>query len=240
MNVIRCKDYNAASAAASEIFTEEIHNNPNIVLGLATGSTPLGLYWNLISNYKKGLISFKDVVTYNLDEYVGLSRFNPQSYYYYMFDNLFNHVDINIKNIHIPYAYDGTDNQGAEEYSKKLSEKEIDIQLLGIGANGHIAFNEPGTSFDQETFIVELTEETRQDNQRFFESIDDVPTKAISMGIKDILKAKRIVLIATGSTKANAVKRLLSKEITTDFPASALHIHPNVTVIIDEEAASLL
>ena len=240
MQVIKCKDYAEASKVASEIFTEAIKANPQIILGLATGSSPIGIYQNLIKNYQEGLISFKDVKSYNLDEYVGISRDNPQSYYYFMNDNLFNHVDINKENVHVPYAHEGAYNESAKAYTEELKKVSVDIQLLGIGANGHIGFNEPGTAFDQETFIVTLTEKTREDNKRFFNSIDEVPTHAITMGIADIMRAKKVVLIATGANKAEAVKMLLSKEVTTDFPASALHAHADVVVVIDEAAASLL
>ncbi len=240
MKVIKCKDYQEASKVGAEIFSEAIKANPNIILGLATGSSPIGIYQNLIKDYKEGLISFKNVKTYNLDEYVGISRENEQSYYYFMNDNLFNHVDIDKNNVHVPYAYEGKYEESAKAYTEELKAVNVDIQLLGIGANGHIGFNEPGTAFDQETFIVTLTEKTREDNKRFFNSIDEVPTHAITMGICDILRSKKIVLIASGANKAEAVKMLLSGEITTDFPASALHSHNDVVVIIDEAAASLL
>ena len=221
MKVIRCKDYDECSKVAADVFVEAIKANPEIILGLATGSSPIGIYKNLINEYKSGNISFKDVRTYNLDEYVGISRENDQSYYYFMHDNLFNHVDIVEENVHVPYAYEGAYQESCKAYTEELKKVSVDIQLLGIGANGHIGFNEPGTSFDQETFIVELTEKTREDNKRFFASIDDVPTHAITMGIADIMRAKKIVLIACGENKAEAVKMLLSEQVTTDFPAIA-------------------
>ena len=236
MELIVCKNYDECSKVAANIFSEAIQNNPNIILGLATGSSPIGTYKNLIKDYEEGKISFKNVKTYNLDEYVGISRDNEQSYYYFMNDNLFNHVDINKDNVHVPYAKEGAYNESAKAYTEELKKVSVDIQLLGIGANGHIGFNEPGTSFDQETFIVTLTEKTREDNKRFINSIDEVPTHAITMGIADIMRAKKIVLIACGKNKKDAVKALLSKEITTDFPASALHNHNDVVVIVDEEA----
>ena len=240
MKVIRCKDYDECSKVAADVFVEAIKANPEIILGLATGSSPIGIYKNLINEYKSGNISFKDVRTYNLDEYVGISRENDQSYYYFMHDNLFNHVDIVEENVHVPYAYEGAYQESCKAYTEELKKVSVDIQLLGIGANGHIGFNEPGTSFDQETFIVELTEKTREDNKRFFASIDDVPTHAITMGIADIMRAKKIVLIACGENKAEAVKMLLSEQVTTDFPASALHNHNDVVVVIDEAASKLL
>ena len=240
MKVIRCKDYDECSKVAADVFVEAIKANPEIILGLATGSSPIGIYKNLIKNYQEGNISFKNVRTYNLDEYVGISRENDQSYYYFMHDNLFNHVDIVEENVHVPYAYEGAYAESCKAYTEELKKVSVDIQLLGIGANGHIGFNEPGTSFDQETFIVELTEKTREDNKRFFASIDDVPTHAITMGIADIMRAKKIVLIACGENKAEAVKMLLSEQVTTDFPASALHNHNDVIVVIDEAASKLL
>ena len=240
MKVIRCKNYEEASKVAGEIISASIKTKPDIVLGLATGSSPIGTYKNLIKDYENNNISFKDVKTYNLDEYVGLDRSNPQSYYYFMNENLFDHIDINKENVHIPYALPSALEESCEKYSEALEKVVVDIQLLGIGANGHIGFNEPKTPFEQKTFIVNLTEKTREDNKRFFKSIDEVPTKAITMGIAEIMKAKKIILIATGKGKAEAVKRLLSKEVTTDFPASALHLHQDVVVITDEEAMSLV
>ena len=165
---------------------------------------------------------------------------HPETYYNFMHTNLFNHVDINEDNVHVPYADKENMEESCKKYSEMLNNTTVDIQLLGIGANGHIGFNEPGTSFDQETFIVELTQKTREDNKRFFNSIDEVPTHAITMGIKNIMNAKKVVLVATGKNKQEAVKMLLSKEITTSFPASALHMHKDVVVIIDEEAGKLL
>ncbi len=240
MKIIKCKNYEEASKVAGEIMSEAILLKPDLVLGLATGSSPIGTYKNLIEDFENKKISFKDVKTYNLDEYVGLNRDCPQSYYYFMNENLFDHVDIKKENVHIPYADPKALEESCKRYSEELDKTVVDIQLLGIGANGHIGFNEPKTSFQQKTFIVDLTEKTRLDNQRFFNSLDEVPTKAITMGIAEIMKAKKIVLIATGKNKALAMKRLLSKEITEDFPASALHLHPNVVVITDEDALSLV
>ena len=214
--------------------------DPKATLGLATGSSPVGLYQNLIKMYENKEISFKDVKTYNLDEYCELPRSHPESYYSFMHRNLFSHVDIKEENVHIPCS-EGSDLQKlCDDYNNQLHNASIDLQLLGIGANGHIGFNEPGTSFEQETFVVKLTDKTRKDNQRFFNSLDEVPTHAMTMGIKNIMQAKKILLVASGKNKQDAVKKLLSGEITESFPASILNKHKDVVVIIDEEAAGLL
>ena len=238
MKIIVVKDYEAMSELGAQIIKEQIQVNPCCTLGLATGSSPIGTYKNLIKANKDGEISFKDVKTYNLDEYCGISRSHPQSYYYFMHENLFDHVDINEENVHIPAVSNTNLEQDCEVYNNMLNNANIDLQLLGIGGNGHIGFNEPGTSFNQETFIVKLAEKTRQDNKRFFNSIDEVPTHAITMGIKNIMNAKKILMLISGASKADTVVRLLNEEIDTDFPASVLHKHPDVTVIIDQEAYS--
>lgn len=238
MKVIVVKDYQAMSDLAAEIIDNTIKANPSCTLGLATGSSPIGTYQNLVKDVKAGEISFKDVKTYNLDEYCGISRSHPQSYYYFMHDNLFNHVDIDEANVHIPAVSNDHLEEDCKTYNDMLHNATIDLQLLGIGGNGHIGFNEPGTSFEQETFIVKLTDKTRQDNKRFFNSIDEVPTHAITMGIKNIMQAKRILMLISGVNKADTVVKLLSGNITTDFPASVLNNHPDVTVIIDQDAYS--
>ena len=238
MNVIVVKDYEAMSKVGAEIIAKQIKDKPNSILGLATGGSPVGTYQNLIKAYQNKEISFKEIKTYNLDEYVGIPQTHPQSYYYFMHDNLFNHVNIVEDNVHLPSASGENFEKQCEEYNAKLREVEIDIQLLGIGSNGHIAFNEPGTPFDLETHVVELTDKTRQDNKRFFNSIDEVPTHALTMGIKNIMAAKEIVMLISGANKADTVVELLNGPITEKFPASILQKHPNVTVIIDEAAYS--
>ncbi len=238
MKVIIVKDYEALSEKAAEIIANKIKEKNNAVLGLATGSSPIGTYQKLVEMCKKGEISFKNITTYNLDEYCGIDRTHPQSYYYFMHDNLFNHVDIKEENVHLPVANGADLALCAKEYNDQLNKVHIDLQLLGIGGNGHIGFNEPGTSFDQETFVVKLTDKTRQDNKRFFNSIDEVPTHAMTMGIKNIMKSEEILMLISGVNKADTVVKLLTGEITEDFPASILHKHPNTTVIIDEAAYS--
>lgn len=238
MKVIIVKDYNAMSDMAAEIIANKIKEKNNAILGLATGSSPIGTYQRLVKKYENGEISFKNITTYNLDEYCGIDRTHPQSYYYFMHDNLFNHIDIKEENVHLPVANGDDLNACAKAYNDALNQVHIDLQLLGIGGNGHIGFNEPGTSFEQETFVVELTDKTRQDNKRFFNSIDEVPTHAMTMGIKNIMKSEEILMIISGVNKADTVVKLLSGEITEDFPASILHKHPNTTVIIDQDAYS--
>jgi len=240
MKVIKVKDYQELSVKASKIFIDLLKNKPNATLGLATGSSPIGLYQQLIESYKKGEISFKNVKTFNLDEYCELPRSHPESYYSFMHRNLFDHVDIDENNINIPNSEVEDLQKECDRYNQLLNAAEIDLQLLGIGANGHIGFNEPGTPFESQTSVIKLTDKTRQDNKRFFNSIDEVPQYAITMGIKNIMQAKAIVLVANGKNKADAINKLINGEVTENFPASILQRHPNVTVIIDEEASSLL
>lgn len=240
MKVIKVKNYEELSLAASNVILNLIHDNPKAILGLATGSSPLGLYQNLIKAYQAGEVSFKDIKTFNLDEYCDLPRDHKESYFTFMNTNLFKHIDILESNVHIPVTVGSDLQKLCDDYNELLDNNVIDLQLLGIGGNGHIGFNEPGTSFDSVTQVTLLADKTRQDNKRFFNSIDEVPTKAITMGIKNIMNAKEILLIASGKGKADAVNKLINGEVTEDFPASILQNHANVTVIIDEEAAELL
>lgn len=231
---------NEINLAIKDEITSLLRRKSNAVLGLATGSSPIGVYEELVKAHKAGDISFNEVTSFNLDEYIGLESNHPQSYRYFMNNHLFDHIDILKSKTHIP-SIDKNSEDYYEGYDNKIKDRGgIDFQILGIGSNGHIAFNEPGTSFDSLTHIVDLKESTIQDNSRFFNDINEVPKKAVSMGLKSIMNAKRIVIIITGKNKANALKRLMSKEVTTDFPASILHRHPKVTIYADQEAASLL
>ena len=240
MKLIVVKDYEEMSLEASLIIKDLLVKKPDATLGLATGSSPIGLYQNLIKYYEKGEISFKNVKTYNLDEYCELPRSHPESYYSFMHRNLFSHVDILEENVHIPCS-EGSDLQAlCKEYNDLLHKATIDLQLLGIGANGHIGFNEPNTPFDQETWVVKLTDKTRKDNQRFFNSLDEVPTHAMTMGIANIMQAKCLLLVASGKNKAEAIRRLASGEVNPECPATILNRHPNAIVIVDEDAASLI
>ncbi len=240
MKLIVVKDYEEMSKEASLIIKDLLVKKPDATLGLATGSSPIGLYQNLIKYYENGEISFKNVKTYNLDEYCELPRSHPESYYSFMHRNLFSHVDILEENVHIPCS-EGSDLQAlCNEYNELLHKATIDLQLLGIGANGHIGFNEPNTPFDQETWVVKLTDKTRRDNQRFFNSLDEVPTHAMTMGIANIMQAKCLLLVASGKNKAEAIRRLASGEVNPECPATILNRHPNAIVIVDEDAASLI
>ena len=240
MKLIVVKDYEEMSREASLIIKDLLVKKPDATLGLATGSSPIGLYQNLIKYYENGEISFKKVKTYNLDEYCELPRSHPESYYSFMHRNLFSHVDILEENVHIPCS-EGSDLQAlCDEYNDLLHKATIDLQLLGIGANGHIGFNEPNTPFDQETWVVKLTDKTRKDNQRFFNSLDEVPTHAMTMGIANIMQAKCLLLVASGKNKAEAIRRLASGEVDPQCPATILNRHPNAIVIVDEDAASLI
>lgn len=236
MKVIITDNYNELSNEAFKVMKDVIDNNPKAVLGLATGSSPVGLYTEMIEDHKKNGTSYKDVVTYNLDEYVGIDRNDPQSYYTFMNDNLFSGIDIKPENTHVPY---GSTAEDAKKYDDEV--KGVDIQLLGIGRNGHIGFNEPGTPFDERTHIVDLTESTRQANARFFEDdITKVPTQAITQGIGTVMDAKKILLVASGEDKADAVKAMIEGTVDEACPASVLQNHDDVVVVLDKAAASKL
>ncbi|NLZ75482.1 MAG: glucosamine-6-phosphate deaminase [Erysipelotrichia bacterium] len=241
MKVIICKDYNEVSDRAAEIMLDVVKNNPKAVLGLATGSSPIGLYQRMIKDHQENGTSYANITTFNLDEYVGLEQEHPQSYYTFMHQNLFNHIDIKKENVNIP-SVQGDDMQAnCDAYNELLSKQKIDLQLLGIGSNGHLAFNEPGTPFDSVTQVVDLKQSTIQDNARFFDDdMSKVPTQSITMGIKNVMDAKKILLVASGKNKADAIYQTVKGEVSTDCPASILQKHPDVTVVVDEDAASLL
>lgn len=238
MKIIVTKDYEELSKKAAEVVKDILSKHANPKLGLATGSTPEGLYKELINIYENGDYSFRKAETVNLDEYVGIDEKNEQSYHYYMFDKLFNHIDIMKENIYIPSADQENLEEATKEYDKMLDGVgRRDVQVLGIGNNGHIAFNEPADQLNARTSIVELTESTIAANSRFFKSKEEVPTKAISMGIKDILNAQTIILLASGEKKREAVKKLLEADkLDTHFPASMLHLHRDVILIVDKDA----
>lgn len=238
MKVIRVKDYEAVSKRARDMVLEMISSLKSPVLGLATGSTPIGLYEQLIDSYKHGEVSFQRVTTFNLDEYVGLKRRDPNSYFYYMKEKLFNHIDISMERVHIPNGTADDLEKECRDYEQQiLRHGPIDVQVLGLGVNGHIGFNEPGTPFTTRTHVVNLDTSTRIANARFFDSPEAVPKRAITMGIETIMESRSILLLVSGKEKANAVSRLIhSNEITPAFPASILRKHPHVIMIADEEA----
>ncbi|WP_315118839.1 glucosamine-6-phosphate deaminase [uncultured Clostridium sp.] len=241
MNIEIKKDYNELSEFTASEIKKTIDEKPSCVLGLATGSTPIGLYKELVKLHKEGKVDFSKITTFNLDEYKGLDGNHNQSYRYFMNDNLFNHINIDKNNTFVPNGLAEDMEVECKRYEELMKEKgEIDIQVLGIGVNGHIGFNEPNKHLYIGTHIEDLTEETISSNLRFFSSREEMPTQAITMGIGNIMRAKRIILLISGKNKANIVKKLFSGKITTELPASILQIHNNCTVVLDEEAASLL
>ena len=226
---------------AFQIMKEVVTSKQNPVLGLATGSSPVGLYKKMIEDHETNGTSYKNCVTFNLDEYVGLPKDHEQSYYTFMHTNLFNAIDVPEENIHIPDGTAADEEKACKDYEAEMKKYTVDIQVLGIGSDGHIAFNEPGTPFTEETHLMDLTEQTRRDNARFFDGdINQVPTKAITQGLASIMRAKKIILIATGANKAAAVYGMIKGPKTTDCPASILQDHPDVTVLMDEAAAAKL
>lgn len=241
MNIIVLKDEKEVSKKAAQIIKDVISKKEDAVLGLATGSSPIKTYENLIEMNENGEISFKKIKTINLDEYIGLDGKHPQSYRHFMNEKLFNHIDIDKENTYIPNGVSTNLRKIAEEYEKLIDDLGgQDLQILGIGRNGHIGFNEPNEELEMNTHIEGLTESTIEANKRFFDSINDVPKEAISMGIGSIFKAKKIILLAFGESKADAIAALGDGRITTQNPSTLLKLHPDITVIVDEKAGSKL
>ncbi|OAB34876.1 glucosamine-6-phosphate deaminase [Paenibacillus macquariensis subsp. defensor] len=241
MNIFTFKTEEDFVQTGANLIASLVQSKPNAVLGLATGSSPIGIYTRLAEMNKKGLVSFSQVSAYNLDEYVGISGDHSQSYKTFMKENLFNHIDIDLQNTHIPNANAEDLEAECKAYDLALEQNgPVDIQILGIGSNGHIGFNEPDDHLYGGTHVIDLMEETLEANARFFASLDEVPKQAITMGVASIMKARQIILLARGAGKAEAVKAALQGPITTQCPASLLQCHPNVIVLLDEEAGSLL
>ena len=241
MKIIVTDTYEQMSKEAAQVIEDVIKANPSCVLGLATGTTPIGLYAELVKACEAGEISFADVTSFNLDEYLGLPGTHNQSYRYFMQDNLFDHVNIDPARTHVPDGVSDDDASACMGYEEAIAAAGgIDIQLLGLGNNGHIGFNEPCDCFPQFTHSVELTEMTRQANSRLFNSIDEVPTHARTMGIGTIMRARRVLLVANGAGKAQILKDALEGPVTPQVPASILQFHPDVTVVADAEAGALL
>lgn len=237
-NIIVTDNYDQASSEAFKIMRDVLRKE-NPVLGLATGSSPVGLYKKMIADHNTNGTSYKKVITFNLDEYIGIPKTHDQSYYTFMHENLFDHIDIPEENTHVPVGETDNPEEECAKYEEELQKYTIDIQVLGIGSDGHIAFNEPGTPFDSLTHVMELEEQTRRDNARFFDdNIDLVPTHAVTMGLASIMRAKKIIMIATGANKADAVYDMIKGQKSTDCPASILQDHDDVTIILDKEAAA--
>lgn len=240
MHLIVTKDGHEIATLLSKVVVGLIKQKPNAVLGLATGSSPITTYQMLIADHQDNQTDWSNVTTFNLDEYVGLAKDNAQSYHYFMEENLFKHLNIKKENTHIPNGLGDAAKNAAEYETLINSSNPIDFQILGLGDNGHIGFNEPGSDVTSVTRIVDLTPATIAANQRFFNHQSEVPTQAITMGIATILKAKNIVLIATSTKKAEAVRALVQGEISVEWPCSFLQDHPSVLVLVDQAAASLL
>lgn len=240
MKVIVVNDYDELSQKAAEFVADVVKKNPSAVLGLATGSTPVGMY-NILADFcRNRKLSFADIRSVNLDEYVGLDGDSNQSYVYFMAKNFFDNVDIDKRNTNLPNGK-ATDLDGeCKRYTQLVASMPQDVQVLGLGSNGHIGFNEPHTQFSSHTHVVNLAESTIKDNSRLFDDVSQVPRQAITMGIADIMQAKKILMLAGGANKAVAVAAMVEGDVTEDVPASVLQRHPDCTVIVDKAAASLL
>lgn len=240
MRIINCHTYEAMSRKAADILAAQIQLKPNCVLGLATGTTPIGAYQGLIKKNESGSLDFSEVRTYNLDEYRGLTHEDPQSYHYFMNDQLFNHVNIDPANVHVPDGANTDADAACADYDRMVAEAGYcDLQLLGIGRNGHIGFNEPADEFSKGTHCVDLTESTIEANSRLFEKEEDVPRQAYTMGTQTIMNARCILVVANGENKAQAVRDMCFGPIVPTCPASILQLHPNVFVVCDDAALSL-
>lgn len=237
MKIYKAKDYKDMSRKAGNIISAQVIMKPNCVLGLATGSTPIGTYAQLVEWYNKGDLDFSEVTTVNLDEYKGLPRTNDQSYYYFMHQHLFDRVNIDPERTNVPNGMEPDAEKECGRYEELIrSLGGVDLQLLGLGHNGHIGFNEPGEAFEKETHCVDLTESTIEANKRFFASADDVPKQAYTMGIKTIMQAKKILIVVNGENKADIVERAFFGPVTPEVPASILQLHNDVTLVGDEAA----
>lgn len=241
MKIIATDSYYQMSRVAANIISAQVIMKPSCVLGLATGSTPIGTYEQLIRWYEKGDLDFSQVTTINLDEYKGLSPANDQSYRYFMNTHFFDSININKEHTHVPDGLEPDSAKACRDYNKIITDcGGIDLQLLGLGLNGHIGFNEPGAAFEKETHCVDLSESTIRANSRFFASMDEVPKQAYTMGIKTIMQAKKILVIVNGASKAQIVKDAFFGPITPKVPASVLQLHNDVTLVADNEALSLV
>ncbi len=241
IKIIIVDNYDQMSKKAAAMIEAQVLLKRNSVLGLATGSTPEGMYQELVKKYQENEVDFQDVTTFNLDEYYPIAPDNPQSYAYYMHENFFKHVNVREHYQNIPSGSNTNVEETCQVYDRAIEASgNIDLQILGIGTNGHIGFNEPDVKFEAGTHLVELDEETIEANARFFDNIDDVPEQALSMGIRNIMHSKKIILMASGQNKAKAIRAMLKGPVTPELPASILQLHQDVTLIIDETAAGEL
>ena len=237
--VVRARDSKDMSRKAANIISAQVILQPHSILGLATGTTPIGIYEQLIDWYKKGDIDFSQVETYNLDEYRGLSHDDPQSYHYFMNEQFFKYININMDNVHVPDGANDNAEQACAEYDRIVAEAGFcDLQLLGIGRNGHIGFNEPDEAFSKGTYCVNLTQSTIEANSRLFDREEDVPRQAYTMGVQTIMRSRMILVVASGEEKADAVRNMCLGPVTPKCPASILQLHTNVVVVADEAALS--
>jgi glucosamine-6-phosphate deaminase len=241
MRIIIADSYKEMSKKAADIVRSQVILKPDCVLGLATGDTPLGMYKELVKLYEKKEVDFSEVTIFNLDEYCKLNRENAQSYYYYMNHNFFKYINVKKKNTHIPNGTAKDIDEECRNYEQQIKNNGgIDLQVLGIGSNGHIGFNEPDINFEAETHLVQLDEITIEANSRFFSSKDEVPTMAISMGIKTIMQSRMLLLLANGEAKADAIYKAVKGKICPEVPASIIQLHPNAMIIIEKSAAKML
>ncbi|MBW5447973.1 glucosamine-6-phosphate deaminase [Cohnella sp. CFH 77786] len=241
MNVLVFDTDDKLNEAGANIISGIVQTSPRAVLGLATGGTPIGIYRQLAADFERGMFSFRNAVTFNLDEYVGLPEDHPESYHSYMRHHLFRHIDLPDAQAHLPNGNAADPRAECRRYDELIERHgQIDLQLLGLGHNGHIGFNEPAHALTKGTHVVELAEATRKANARYFLSLDEVPCQAITMGVGTILKAKKILLVVKGADKADIVAKALQGPITTDCPASLLQTHPNLIVLLDRAAAEKL
>ena len=241
MRILKAKDYKEMSEMSADIIGAQVLLKPDAVLGLATGSTPIGTYGELVKRYESGRLDFSKIKTVNLDEYRGLTKDNDQSYYYFMHSHLFDHINIDKANTNVPDGMEPDAIKAGEDYENIISNfGGIDLQLLGLGNNGHIGFNEPCDEFIDKTHVVDLTQSTIEANKRFFESIDDVPKQAYTMGIGSIMRAKRVLMLVSGKGKAQIVKDAFFGPVTPKVPASILQLHNDFILIGDAEALSCL
>ena len=241
MNVVIAKNYHEISIQAAQLITDQITKKKNTVLGLATGKTPVGMYKELVRKFQRGEIDFSEVVTFNLDEYYGLSLEHPQSYHYFMWDIFFQYINIKKESTHLLNGTTENVDEECQQYEHLIQKNGgIDLQILGIGNNGHLGFNEPAISLNSKTHLVNLSKETIQKNSQYFNDIKEVPRQALTMGIGTIMKAQKIILLASGRKKARVIERTINGPVNTQIPATFLQLHNDVNLLIDQEAGSML